>query len=57
MSVSGDCCVLSGRGLCVGLITRPESYRLWARSIYNEEAVAHYGLLRHVKEIIVMVLL
>jgi len=24
------CCVLSGRGLCVGLITRPEnSYRLW----------------------------
>jgi L-aminopeptidase/D-esterase-like protein len=24
MSVSCDCCVLSGRGLCVGLITRPE---------------------------------
>jgi len=25
-----ECCVLSGRGLCVGLITRPEvSYRLW----------------------------
>jgi len=24
------CCVLSGRGLCDGLITRPEeSYRLW----------------------------
>jgi hypothetical protein len=24
------CCVLSGRGLCVGLITRPEeSLRLW----------------------------
>ena len=24
MSVCCDCCVLSGRGLCVGLITRPE---------------------------------
>jgi len=24
MSVCGKCCVLSGRGLCVGLITRPE---------------------------------
>jgi hypothetical protein len=30
MSVSCECCVLSGRGLCVGLITRPEeSYRVW----------------------------
>jgi len=30
MSVCVDCCVLSGRGLCDGLITRPEkSYRLW----------------------------
>jgi len=29
MSVSYECCVLSGKGLCVGLITRPEeSYRL-----------------------------
>ena len=29
MSVSCECCVLSGRGLCVGLITRPEeSYRV-----------------------------
>jgi len=25
-----ECCVLSGRGLCVGLITRPEEfYRVW----------------------------
>jgi hypothetical protein len=25
-----ECCVLSGRGCCVGLITRPkESYRVW----------------------------
>jgi hypothetical protein len=30
MFVCCDCCVLSGRGLCDGLITRPEeSYRLW----------------------------
>ena len=29
MGVCSECCVLSGRGLCVGLITRPEeSYRL-----------------------------
>jgi hypothetical protein len=30
MSVSSQYCVFSGRGLCVGLITRPEeSYRVW----------------------------
>ena len=30
ISVCCVCCVLSGRGLCDGLITRPEeSYRLW----------------------------
>jgi len=30
MSVCYECCVLSGRGLCDELITRPEeSYRLW----------------------------
>ena len=30
ISVCCECCVLSGRGLCVGLITRTEeSYRLW----------------------------
>jgi hypothetical protein len=30
MSVSHECCVLSGRGMCVGLSTRPEeSYRVW----------------------------
>ena len=30
MDVCCECCVLSGRGLCDGLITRPEeSYRLW----------------------------
>jgi hypothetical protein len=30
MSFSSQCCVLSGRGLCVWLITRPEeSFRVW----------------------------
>ena len=30
MSVFCECCVLSGRGLCLGLVTRPEeSYRVW----------------------------
>jgi len=30
MSVRWECCMLSGRGLCDKLITRPEeSYRLW----------------------------
>jgi hypothetical protein len=30
MFVCCECCVLSGRGLCDGMITRPEEYyRLW----------------------------
>jgi hypothetical protein len=30
LSVSCRCCVLSGRGLCVGLVFPPEeSYRVW----------------------------
>jgi hypothetical protein len=38
-SVCCECCVLSGRGLCVGLITRPaESYRLWCVSECDCEA-------------------
>ena len=47
--VSSECCVLSGRGLCDGLITRPEeSYWLWCdlENLVNEEALAHWGLLR-----------
>jgi len=45
--------VLSGRGLCIGLITRAmESYRLWCVGVFslsldNEEALAHLGLLSH----------
>jgi len=45
MSVCCECCVLSGRGLCNELITRPEeSYRLWwvmcgleKQTLVNEE--------------------
>jgi hypothetical protein len=44
-----ECCMLSGRGLCDGLITRPEeSYRLWRvivcdqETLKNEEAKARY---------------
>jgi len=53
MSVSCECCVLSGRGLCVGLITCPEkSYRVrcvwvWWWSLDIEEAMAYQGLLCH----------
>jgi hypothetical protein len=45
-----ECWVLSGSGLCDGLITRPEaSYRLWCvvcvcviyRNLVNEEALAY----------------
>jgi len=47
MSVGCECCVLSGRVPCVGLITRSgESYRVlcawaWSWSIDNGEALAH----------------
>jgi hypothetical protein len=49
MFVCCECCVLSGRGLCDGLITRPEeSYQLWCvvvcdqETSKNEEAKARY---------------
>jgi hypothetical protein len=45
------CCVLSGRGVCDELITRPEeSYRLWRvvvcdeETSWYEEAIARAGL-------------
>jgi hypothetical protein len=46
-SVSCECCVLSGRGLCVGLITHPEVscwvwYAwLWWQNLDSEEDLAH----------------
>jgi hypothetical protein len=56
LSVSCECCVLSGRVLCVGLVAHPEgSYRLWCDWVWswildNEEALAHWGLLLHGKK-------
>jgi hypothetical protein len=48
MFVCCVCCVLTGRGLCGELITRPaESYRLWRvvvcdhENLVDEEAIAH----------------
>jgi len=50
MFVCCECCVLSGRGLCDELITRPEeSYRVWCVVVYdlenlkNEEAMTCVG--------------
>jgi hypothetical protein len=47
MFVCSECCVLSGRGLCDGLITRPEeSYRLWCVSISKPQQRVGLGLSR-----------
>ena len=50
MSVCCECCVLSGRGLCDELITRPEeSHQLWCvvvcdlETLVNDVAMAHWG--------------
>jgi hypothetical protein len=38
MFVCCECCVMSGRGLCDGLITLPEeSYRLWRVVVCDQE--------------------
>jgi hypothetical protein len=57
MSVSCECFVLSGRGLCGGLIPRPEEFcRVWCVSECDREASimrrpwTHWGLLPHCKE-------
>jgi hypothetical protein len=53
MFVCCECCVLSGRGLCDELITRPEeSYRLWCvicdlENLKNEEAMTRVGSQLH----------
>jgi hypothetical protein len=58
MSVSCGCCVLSGRGLCDGLVPRPEeSYRLWCVSNMCDHETStkrggpgHIGLSSHRKK-------
>jgi len=38
MFVYCECCMLSGRGLCDGLITRPEEpYRMWRVVVCDQE--------------------
>jgi len=55
MDVCCECCVLSGRGLCDELITRPEeSYRLWCvvcdlENPKNEEAMTRVRSQSHRK--------
>jgi hypothetical protein len=56
MSTSCECCVLSGRGLCDEVITRPEeSYRLWCvvvcdlENLKNEKAMTCVGSQSHRK--------
>jgi hypothetical protein len=44
MFVCCECCVLSGRGLCDGLITRPEeSYRPWCIVVCDQETSRKRG--------------
>jgi len=57
MFVCCECCVLSGRGLCDELITRPEEpYRLWCavvcdlENLKNEEVMTRVGSQRHSKK-------
>jgi len=53
ISLFCECCMLSGRGLCVGLITRPEeSYQVYyvsfrSCSLDYEGVLAHWELLRN----------
>jgi hypothetical protein len=43
-------CVLSGRGLCDGLITRPELRRcVLSRNLVNDGDLAHWGLSRPIQ--------
>jgi len=58
MNVLCECCVLSGRGLCDEMITRPEkSCRMWCvvvcdlENLKNEEAMTRVGSQRHSKKI------
>jgi len=62
MFVCCDCCMLSRRGLCDELITRPEeSYRLWCvvmcdlENLKNEEAMTRGGSQRQSKYIYIYI--
>jgi len=49
-------CVLSGRGLCDELITRPdESYQIWCLVVYKY-ALAHWGLSRQKQTMMLVII-
>jgi len=56
MDVCHACCMLSGRGVCIGIIILPEGSYLvwcvwvWSWSLSSKEALAHWGLLCHGKK-------
>ena len=62
MSVRCKCCMLSGRCLCEGLITRPEeSYRLWwvvcdLETSWMRRPWPHLGVLCQKKKIIIIII-
>jgi len=52
MYVSCECCVLSGRGLCEGLIPRTEeSYRLWCVWVWSGKTITHWTFSEKVEDI------
>ena len=52
VDVCCECCVLSGRGLCVGPITRPEeSYWLWCVWVWSGATVTIYSYSEQVEEV------
>jgi len=56
MSIASKCRVLSGRGLCVELITRPEESTEWGVSVFDRRAsiirrpCPHLGSVEHWKK-------
>jgi hypothetical protein len=62
ISLPCGCCVLLGRGLCVGLITCPGEFHrvwcvwVWSWSLDNEETLAHWGLLHHWENILISII-
>ena len=64
MDVCCECCVLSGRGLCDELITRPEeSYLLWCVVVCDLETSRMRGVMtrvgsqRHKRKFIIIIII
>ena len=50
MDVGCECCVLSGRGLCFGLITLPEEFYRLECDLKKEEVMTGVGPQRHMRK-------